>query len=52
MDENKPPRMYFIGKKEDLVQAKRMNVTLDGRDILIIYHQRTFYALDLQCYRE
>ncbi|XP_016307107.1 Rieske domain-containing protein [Sinocyclocheilus anshuiensis] len=50
MDENKPPRMYFIGKKEDLVQAKRMNVTLDGRDILIIYHQRTFYALDLQCY--
>uniref|UniRef100_A0A673LJN5 Soluble Rieske-type ferredoxin domain-containing protein n=1 Tax=Sinocyclocheilus rhinocerous TaxID=307959 RepID=A0A673LJN5_9TELE len=43
-----PSRMYFIGKKEDLIQAKRMNVTLDGRDILIIYHQRTFYAMDLQ----
>ncbi|XP_026106835.1 Rieske domain-containing protein-like [Carassius auratus] len=50
MDKNKPSRMYFIGKKEDFDQAKRMIVTLDGRDILIIYHQRTFYAMDLQCY--
>lgn len=44
--------MYFIGKKEDLIQAKRTSVTLDGRDILIVYHQRVFYAMDLQCYRE
>lgn len=52
MDEKKPSRLYFIGKKEDLIQAKRTTVTLDGRDILIIYHQRKFYAMDLQCYRE
>ncbi|XP_067231236.1 Rieske domain-containing protein [Chanodichthys erythropterus] len=50
MDEKKPSRLYFIGKKEDLIQAKRTTVTLDGRDVLIIYHQRTFYAMDLQCY--
>lgn len=50
MDEKKPSRMYFIGKKEDLIQAKRTTVTLDGRDILLMYHQRTFYAMDLQCY--
>ncbi|KAL0163104.1 hypothetical protein M9458_042500, partial [Cirrhinus mrigala] len=50
MDKNKPSRLYFIGKKEDLIQAKRTNVTLDGRDILILYHQRKFYAMDLQCY--
>ncbi|XP_077049427.1 Rieske domain-containing protein [Siphateles boraxobius] len=50
MDEKKPSRLYFIGKKDHLIQAKRMTVTLDGRDILIIYHQRTFHAMDLQCY--
>ncbi|KAL1253254.1 hypothetical protein QQF64_017947 [Cirrhinus molitorella] len=50
MDKNKPSRLYFIGKKDDLIEAKRTNVTLDGRDILMIYHQRKFYAMDLQCY--
>ncbi|XP_065100348.1 Rieske domain-containing protein [Paramisgurnus dabryanus] len=50
MDEKKSSHMYFIGKKDDLVEAKRTHVTLDGRDILIIYHQRVFYAMDLQCY--
>uniref|UniRef100_A0A672S0U5 Rieske (Fe-S) domain containing n=1 Tax=Sinocyclocheilus grahami TaxID=75366 RepID=A0A672S0U5_SINGR len=43
-----PSRMYFIGKKEDFIQTKRMDVTLDGRDILIIYHQRTFYLGDIE----
>lgn len=50
MDEKKSSRMYFIGKKEDLIQAKRTSVTLNGRDILIVYHQRVFHAMDLQCY--
>ncbi|KAG1943570.1 Rieske domain-containing protein-like [Pimephales promelas] len=50
MDEKKRSRLYFIGKKDHLIQAKRMTVTLDGREILIIYHQRTFHAMDLQCY--
>ncbi|XP_051960737.1 Rieske domain-containing protein [Xyrauchen texanus] len=42
--------MYYIGKKEDLIQAKRTSVTLGGRDVLIIYHQRTLFAMDMQCY--
>ncbi|TRY95110.1 hypothetical protein DNTS_003838, partial [Danionella cerebrum] len=50
MDKQKPSPMYFIGKKEELIEAKRTTVTLEGRDILIIYNQRTFHAMDLQCY--
>ena len=43
---------HFVGKREDLVQAKRVVRTVDGREIIIIYHSDTFFALDLHCYRE
>ncbi|XP_077386311.1 Rieske domain-containing protein [Festucalex cinctus] len=41
---------YFVGKKEDLMKAKRTFKTLEDRDVLIIYHQGGFYALDYYCY--
>ncbi|XP_030623876.1 Rieske domain-containing protein [Chanos chanos] len=44
------PSSYFIGKKEDLIQAKRITTTIDGRDILVVFHQGIFYAMDQYCY--
>uniref|UniRef100_A0A8C7HLE9 Rieske (Fe-S) domain containing n=1 Tax=Oncorhynchus kisutch TaxID=8019 RepID=A0A8C7HLE9_ONCKI len=41
---------HFVGKKEDLIKAKRSFRTVEGRDILVLYHQETFYALDFHCY--
>lgn len=41
-----------MGKKDELIEAKRSFRTLEGRDILIIHHQGVFYALDSYCYRE
>lgn len=43
---------HFVGKKDDLIKAKRTFKTLEGRDVLILYHQKGFYALDYYCYRE
>ncbi|XP_062410115.1 Rieske domain-containing protein [Sardina pilchardus] len=40
----------FVGKRKDLVQAKRAVMTVEGREIIVIYHLDTFYALDLHCY--
>ncbi|XP_071015434.1 Rieske domain-containing protein-like [Oncorhynchus clarkii lewisi] len=42
--------LHFVGKKEDLIKAKRSFRTVEGRDILVLYHQETFYALDFHCY--
>ncbi|KAM4589026.1 Rieske domain-containing protein [Odontesthes bonariensis] len=42
--------LHFVGKKDELIEAKRSFRTLEGRDILIIYHQGTFYAVDSYCY--
>lgn len=43
---------HFVGKKDELIEAKRSFRTLDGRDVLIIYHEGVFHAMDSYCYRE
>ncbi|XP_051804195.1 Rieske domain-containing protein isoform X2 [Acanthochromis polyacanthus] len=52
MEENEQPTggPYFVGKKDELIEAKRSFRTLEDRDILIIHHQGVFYALDSYCY--
>lgn len=52
MDEKEQPAggLYFVGKKDELIEAKRTLRTLEGRDILIIHHQGVFYAIDCYCY--
>ncbi|XP_010879143.1 Rieske domain-containing protein [Esox lucius] len=41
---------HLVGRKEDLIKAKRSFRTLEGRDVLVIHHQGTFYAMDFHCY--
>lgn len=43
---------HFVGKKDELIEAKHSFRTLEGRDILVIHHQGVFYAIDSYCYRE
>lgn len=43
---------YFVGKREELIAAKRSCRKIDDRDILVIHHQDAFYAIDSYCYRE
>ncbi|XP_046882417.1 Rieske domain-containing protein [Hypomesus transpacificus] len=42
--------LHFVGKKDDLIKSKRSFRTLEGRDILLVYHQGILYALDYHCY--
>ncbi|KAK9970474.1 hypothetical protein ABG768_026418 [Culter alburnus] len=41
---------YFIGKKENIIQTRRVLKSVGGRDVLVIYHQGDFYAIDARCY--
>lgn len=41
---------HLVGTREELIEAKRSFRTLAGRDVLVIYHQGTFYAMDFHCY--
>uniref|UniRef100_A0A3Q0R497 Rieske domain-containing protein n=1 Tax=Amphilophus citrinellus TaxID=61819 RepID=A0A3Q0R497_AMPCI len=42
--------LHFVGKKDELMEAKRSFRTIEDRDILIIYYQGVFYAMDSYCY--
>lgn len=50
MEEQPTGGPYFVGKKDELIEAKRSFRTIEDRDILIIHHQRGFYAMDSYCY--
>ncbi|XP_028303373.1 Rieske domain-containing protein [Gouania willdenowi] len=42
--------IHFVGKEEELIEAKRSFRTIGDRDILIIYQKETFYAIDSYCH--
>ncbi|XP_030642495.1 Rieske domain-containing protein [Chanos chanos] len=41
---------YLVGKRDDIIQAKRVTKFVNGRDVLVLYHQGEFHALDMRCY--
>jgi len=43
---------YFIGKKENIIQTRRVLLSVGGRDVLVMHHQGGFYAIDARCYRK
>ncbi|XP_022532319.1 Rieske domain-containing protein isoform X2 [Astyanax mexicanus] len=43
-------RCFLVGKKTDIIEAKRINLTVGDRDIIVIHHQGTFYSMDQHCY--
>ncbi|KAG7481271.1 hypothetical protein MATL_G00064670 [Megalops atlanticus] len=45
-----PPSSYFVGKRDDIVKARRVTMFVNGRDILVVYHQGVFHAMDMRCY--
>ncbi|XP_013872834.1 Rieske domain-containing protein [Austrofundulus limnaeus] len=45
------PTLHFIGKKEDIVRARRVTKLVNGcREVLVLYHQGQLYAMDTRCY--
>ncbi|KAM9810426.1 Rieske domain-containing protein-like [Neosynchiropus ocellatus] len=46
-----PPGSHFIGKKKDVVLTGRVTKLVNGcRDVLVLYHQGNFHAMDKRCY--
>ncbi|NXU12061.1 RFESD protein, partial [Pardalotus punctatus] len=50
--ETEPDGLVFIGKKEDIMKSQRITPKIDGREIVVFYHEGKFHALDSRCYRK
>ncbi|NXY11737.1 RFESD protein, partial [Pteruthius melanotis] len=50
--ETGPDGLVFIGKEEDIKKSQRITAKVDGREIVVFYHEGKFHALDSRCYRK
>ncbi|NWZ04072.1 RFESD protein, partial [Agelaius phoeniceus] len=44
--------LIFIGKEDDIKKSQRITAKIDGREIVVFYHEGKFHALDSRCYRK
>ncbi|NXR29919.1 RFESD protein, partial [Zosterops hypoxanthus] len=47
-----PDGLIFIGKEEDIKKSQRITPKINGREIVVFYHEGKFHALDSRCYRK
>ncbi|XP_054629128.1 Rieske domain-containing protein-like [Dunckerocampus dactyliophorus] len=46
-----PPSSHFVGKRDDIIRCGRVTKLVNGcRDVLVLYHQGKFHAMDMRCY--
>ncbi|NXM91845.1 RFESD protein, partial [Oenanthe oenanthe] len=48
--ETEPDGLIFIGKEEDIKKSQRITAKINGREIVVFYHEGKFHALDSRCY--
>lgn len=41
-----------IGREDDIKKLRRTTATVHNRDVVIFYHNGSFYAMDHRCYRK
>lgn len=44
--------LILIGKEDDIKKSRRVTAKVNGREVLVFYHERKFYAMDSRCYRK
>jgi len=42
----------FVGIKQDFMAKQKVKCNVNGRDIVVFYHNQQFYAMDQHCYRK
>ncbi|KFU99815.1 Rieske domain-containing protein, partial [Pterocles gutturalis] len=50
--ETGPDGLILIGKENDIKRSGRATAKIDGRELVVFYHEGKFYAMDSRCYRK
>ncbi|KFP47887.1 Rieske domain-containing protein, partial [Cathartes aura] len=50
--EMEPDGLILIGKEDDIKKSRRITAKVNGREIVVFYHEGKFHALDSRCYRK
>ncbi|KFO77715.1 Rieske domain-containing protein, partial [Cuculus canorus] len=47
-----PDGLMLIGKEDDIKRTGRKTAKVNGRGVVVFYHEGKFHALDSRCYRK
>ena len=47
-----PSISVCVGSRQEVIEKRKMRCNVNGRDVVIFYHNKTFYAMDQRCYRK
>ncbi|NXW10610.1 RFESD protein, partial [Fregetta grallaria] len=50
--EMEPDGLILIGKEDDIKRSQRITAKVNGREVVVFYHEGKFHALDSRCYRK
>lgn len=50
--ETRPDGLILIGKEDDIKKSQRVTAKVDGREVVVFYHEGKFHAMDSRCYRK
>ncbi|NXQ90019.1 RFESD protein, partial [Nyctibius grandis] len=50
--ETAPDGLILIGKEDDIKRSQRATAKVNGREVVIFYHEGKFHAMDSRCYHE
>jgi len=44
--------LILVGKEDDIKKSKRVTAKVNGREVVVFYHEGNFHAMDSRCYRK
>lgn len=47
-----PDGLTLIGKEDDIKKSRRVTAKVNGREVVVFYHEGKFHAMDSRCYRK
>ncbi|XP_074993389.1 Rieske domain-containing protein isoform X1 [Calonectris borealis] len=50
--ETEPDGLILIGKEDDIKRSQRLTAKVNGREVVVFYHEGKFHAMDSRCYHE
>ncbi|NWX99857.1 RFESD protein, partial [Nothoprocta ornata] len=42
--------LVYVGREDDIKKSQRITTKVNGREVVVFYHEGKFYAMDARCY--
>ncbi|KFP67457.1 Rieske domain-containing protein, partial [Cariama cristata] len=50
--DTEPDGLTLVGKEDEIKKSQRVTAKVNGREVVVFYHEGKFHAMDSRCYRK